>query len=331
MDIFKKISFWKAFILLLILSLIGKFMSQFPGLNIIGHLVIALLLGMLIQTSTSMHEVVKVGSSFIANKFLRLGIILIGFKLNLTILAQNGLKTLGLAILVIAFTITVIYFLATKMFKIEHPLALLSASGCGICGAAAILGLSPMVDSDEDDEVIAVAIVAILGTLFTLCLVFFRTITGITDIQFGVWAGLSLHEIAHAVAAGNSGGTEALNMATIVKLSRVLMLAPYSLLLAYFLNRGKSKDKNFKTPIPWFMLGFIAASAIGTYVNFSDKTLSTLVNIGYVFLGMAMAALGSNVNFRVILRKGQKMFLIAFIGSIFLSLFSFLLAKLFFL
>lgn len=332
MEILKKMSFWKAFVPLLAMSLLAKWCAHFPGLSIIGHLVIALLFGMLIQVSDPLHNIVKGGSHFIANKFLRLGIILIGFKLNLTLLAQNGVKTLGLAVLVIVFTVTTIYIIAARVFKIDHPLALLSASGCGICGAAAVLGLSPMVDSNEDDEVIAVAIVAILGTLFTLLLVFLRTHLEISDVQYGVWAGLSLHEIAHAVAAGNSAGEEALNIATIVKLSRVLMLAPYSLLLAFFVNKRRdlSDSKDFKIPIPWFMLGFILASALGTYIEFSQNLLKCLIDIGYILLGMAMAALGANVHFRVIFKKGQKMFFVAFIGSVLLSFLSYILSKMLF-
>lgn len=330
MENLKQGAFWKAFILLLIISLAGKYIASFPGLNVIGHLVIALILGMLLQLSSSLHSVAKGGSAFIANKFLRAGIILLGFKLNLDILAANGVKTLGLAMLVIAFTISLIYFVATKLFKVDHSLALLSASGCGICGAAAVLGLSPCVDTDEDDEVIAVAIVAILGTIFTLFLVLIRGVSGVSDIQFGAWAGLSLHEIAHAVAAGNAGGAESVNMATLVKLSRVLMLAPLSLILAYYSSRKKDEKKDVKAPIPWFMFGFILSSAVGTYVSFIQPITSTLVDIGYVLLGMAMAALGVNVHFDVILKKGQKMFLVAFMGSICLSGFAFILAKVFF-
>ncbi|XVG95194.1 YeiH family protein [Eubacteriales bacterium KG127] len=330
MKTLRELAFWKAFILLLIISFLGKYISSFPGLNVIGHLVIALILGMMLQLFSGLHRVAKGGSAFIANKFLRVGIIMLGFKLNLDILAANGVKTLGLAMLVIAFTITLIYLIATKIFKIDSSLALLSASGCGICGAAAVLGLSPCVDTDEDDEVISVAIVAILGTIFTLFLVLVRSALDISDIQFGAWAGLSLHEIAHAVAAGNAGGPKSVNMATLVKLSRVLMLAPLSLLLAYFSSRGKGEKKNIKAPIPWFMFGFILASVIGTYVGFVQSASNTLVNIGYILLGMAMAALGANVHFDVILKKGQKMFLVAFMGSICLSGFAFVLANIFF-
>lgn len=332
MDIFRKKEFWFSAALLLACSLLGKYISTFPGLSLIGHLVIALILGMLLQISGGLKKIAKGGSAFISNKFLRLGIILMGFRLNLEVLAENGVKTISLAAIIVTFTIILISY-AGRALKVDKRLALLSACGCGVCGAAAVLGVSPILKASEDDEVIAVAIVAILGTVFTLIMVALRPMLGLTDVQFGALAGASLHEIAHAVAAGAAGGEQAENMATIVKLSRVLMLAPLSVILSVIVAKrnsvGSSKEK-VKVAIPWFMLGFILASAVGTYAGIPENIVGTLVDLAYIFLGMAMAALGVNVHFGVILQKGQRMFAIAFVGSVVLFLASLGAAKLLF-
>ncbi|KAA9242593.1 MULTISPECIES: YeiH family protein [Aerococcus] len=329
MDILKKKSFWLSFILLLLVSLFAKWLSGFPGLSLIGHLVIALIIGMVLQASGQLKGIAKGGSGFISNKFLRLGIILMGFRLNLEVLAQHGVKTITLAIVVIAFTIGLIYSLA-KAAGIERKLSLLSASGCGICGAAAVLGLSPIIETDEDDEVISVAVVAILGTIFTLIMVLLRPVMGLTDVQFGVLAGGSLHEIAHAVAAGAAGGAASENIAVIVKLSRVLMLAPVSLIFSYIASRRSDGNSHAKIQWPWFMLGFIISSAIGTYAGLSDAIVGHLVDLAYILLGMAMAALGVNVNFKVVFEKGQKVFAVCFAGSVALFALVFVAAKMFF-
>ena len=147
-----------------------------PYLKVIGALVIALLLGMVMQVGRPVLDYSRPGIGLIANKFLRLGIILLGFKLNLIALAQAGIKTIALAVVVVTFTILVTYQLARR-FGVDRHLAILTASGTGICGAAAVMGISSQLTSDDDpatklrhqeNEVAAVAIVAILGTLFTL-------------------------------------------------------------------------------------------------------------------------------------------------------------------
>lgn len=330
MEILKKKEFYISGIILLLCSIAGKYLAFLPGLNVIGHLVIALLLGMFLQAFKGIKKAAKGASHFIANKFLRLGIILMGFRLNLEVLIQHGIKTITLAIVVITFTILVIYYLS-KSFKVDSKLGLLSACGCGVCGAAAVLGVSGSIGSSEDDEVIAVAIVAILGTVFTLIMAISRPILNLNEVQYGVLAGASLHEIAHAVAAGNAGGAVSENIATIVKLSRVLMLAPLSIILSLLFTKNKEgSNEKLKIAIPWFMLGFIISSAIGTYAGFSQEIIKILIDAAYILLGMAMAALGVNVHFKVVLEKGQKIFVISFVGSALLFTLVYFIARFFF-
>lgn len=284
-------------ILTLACSLIGQALASLPGFSLIGHLVLALVLGMVIQFSQSITKMARESTGFIANKFLRAGIILLGFKLNLVILMSAGLKSLEAAVFVVAIMITINYFVA-RFFRVDHTLALLTACGCSICGAAAVMGISSALKAKADQSVLAVAIVAILGTVFTLVIVFLQPFLGFSNAQFGVMAGLSLHEIAHAVAAGGSAGPVGTDSAIIAKLSRVLLLAPVALILGVFeawRQRRKSGDTNskFKVPIPWFMGGFIIASAIGSYIPAVEIAVPVLVKVAYLILGMAMAAWAS--------------------------------------
>ncbi|MBF9308549.1 putative sulfate exporter family transporter [Bifidobacteriaceae bacterium NR044] len=332
-------------VLTLLASFIGSWLKQYPGLKLLGALIIALLVGMALQlplhaykkNNDSRRAGVKSAAGLIANKLLRLGIILLGFKLNLHDLFTKGIKCLPIAAVLVAVMVCVTYNIA-KLLKVNPQLAMLTAGGTSICGAAAVMGLSgsmPVLPEEEDEkeqnEVMAVATVAIMGTIYALAEIFILPHFGMTKQQLGITAGASLHEIAHAVAAG--GAFDSIDVATIMKLSRVLMLVPASIFIAIWWNARHSKVENggkHKISFPWFMLGFIAASVIGTYVPFITAHASTLVEAGYVFLGMAMAALGINVNFRVIFKQGRTAFLASFLASIVLVVLACLAAVLFF-
>ena len=176
-----------------------------------------------------------------------------------------------------------------------------------------------------------------MGTVFTLFEIVIKPMLGLTDSQFGIVAGGSLHEIAHAVAAGNAFGEASLDSALIMKLSRVLLLAPVALIVGYWYQRRLVKESTQdhtqapkKLPIPWFLGGFILTSILGTFLPFPPVVLDGLVQAAYVFLGMAMAALGISVNFNVIFKRGGTVFGAAAISSTCLMIFMIIMSKLFF-
>ena len=331
--------FWGAAVITLICAVAGNELAQLPYLNLVGALVIALLLGMACQVRPQIVAPNRAGIGFISNKFLRLGIILLGFKLNLIQLASAGVKTISLAAVIVTGMVLLTYNLSRKM-GVDKDLAILTATGTSICGAAAVMGVSPQIkvpaekaEQQRENEVLAVAIVAILGTVFTLIEIGLKPLLHLTAVQFGVLTGGSLHEIAHAVAAGSAGGPVSLDTAIITKLSRVLLLAPAAVIIGLWYQKSTptaNTDANAKLPIPWFMAGFILTSLIGTFIPLGDAALAALVKLAYIFLGMAMAALGMSVNFRVIAHRGGKPFLAASIASVILMSGVALASKLFF-
>lgn len=328
-------------------SIIGSLMAGLPVFSLFGALIIALIIGMLVQipmrawfTHAAAKHAEGVGNAaaLISNKLLRLGIILLGFKLNLDVLFATGVKTIAVAAIIVTLTIAVTYLIARKLGVDEH-LAILTAGGTGICGAAAVMGLSGSITmpKDEekrgrDDEVMAVATVAVMGTVFALAEIALRPFLGLSDAQFGTMGGASLHEIAHAVAVGGSAGDAGMDAAIIMKLSRVLMLAPTAMIIgAWWAHRHPQPgDGPRKVPIPWFMLGFLVASVAGTYLPFVAQFTDILVKAAYLVLGMAMAALGMNVDFKAIASRGRMAVLASFLASILLAGGAFLAAKLLF-
>ena len=232
--------------------------------------------------------------------------------------------------------VTLNYVVARRLFGVEHTLAVLTACGSSICGAAAVMGVAGAAKAKADDSVLAVACVAILGTAFTLVLVALQPVLGFSAAQFGTLAGLSLHEIAHAVAAGGAAGAVGTDAAIVAKLSRVLLLAPVAVLVGVLEARRAVVAKRQAAlagvgnveveispateaasqgwwaqlkhvSIPWFMGGFLLASAVGTYVPFVAEFTGGLATLAYILLGMAMAALGLNVNFSVVAHKGARL------------------------
>ncbi|MBM6981882.1 MAG: putative sulfate exporter family transporter [Bifidobacterium thermophilum] len=328
-------------------SIIGSLMAGLPVFSLFGALIIALIIGMLVQIpmrawlahAAAKHtEGIGNAAALISNKLLRLGIILLGFKLNLDVLFATGVKTIAVAAIIVTLTITVTYLIARTLGVDEH-LAILTAGGTGICGAAAVMGLSgsiTMTKDEEkrgrDDEVMAVATVAVMGTVFALAEIALRPFLGLSDAQFGTMGGASLHEIAHAVAVGGSAGDAGMDAAIIMKLSRVLMLAPTAMIIGAWWARRHPQpgDGPSKVPIPWFMLGFLVASVAGTYLPFVAQFTDVLVKAAYLVLGMAMAALGMNVDFKAIASRGRMAVLASFLASILLAGGAFLAAKLLF-
>ena len=189
MSIIKTKSFLLAAVMTLICAVAGVLLAKLPYVNLIGALVIALLLGIAMQlTPSKLQADAKSGMGFISNKFLRLGIILLGFRLNLESLAQAGVKTILVAMVGVTGTICLTYWLSRK-FGAEDELAILSSCGCGICGAAAVMGVSPQIETTDEErkrenEVLAVAVVCVMGTVFPVVEIGLKPILGLTDPQF---------------------------------------------------------------------------------------------------------------------------------------------------
>ncbi|QWQ38922.1 putative sulfate exporter family transporter [Gemella sp. zg-570] len=320
---FKEKNFYISFTITFIVSLCAMYLAKLPYLKLFGHLVLALVFGMLLQIILKDNlKTIKKSTAFISNKFLRVGIILLGFKLSVDKLFSEGKITILMAFLIVLFMIILTYLLC-KFFKIENDLAILASCGCGICGAAAVMGVSSQIKAKTEDSVVAVAVVAILGTVFTLIEVALKPYLNLTDAGYGTFTGASLHEIAHAVAAGGAGGRLALEASILMKLSRVLMLVVVILALAIF-KKNNSKEK---APLPYFILGFIAMSFIGSYVTVLKPLSPYLVDTAYILLGMAMAALGMNVDFKVLRQKGGRVLGACFISSFILMIACYLVVK----
>jgi uncharacterized integral membrane protein (TIGR00698 family) len=314
-----------------VLAFVARGLSALPYISIMGAMVISILLGITWRGLMGKTQEANIGISFSSKVLLRIGIILIGLRLNLSDIAAVGWKVLLINTFLITFTLVVITQLG-KWFKVDQHLSVLTAVGTAVCGAAAIVAVAPLIRSKKEHTAIAVATIAIMGTIGTIIYTMLYPILPIDSYFYGVWAGSTLHELAHVLAAAQVGGEESSEIGIIVKLGRVAMLIPIALILGYLYgNEGKNENKTGKwkkLPIPWFIVGFLVMSLINTLGLVSEGMIQSTLLVSVFLLSMAMAGLGLSVDIKSMKKFGGKTLLICLIGSVALSLLGPLLLKL---
>lgn len=167
-----------------------------------------------------------------------------------------------------------------------------------------------------------------MGTIFTLIYTVLYSIIDLTPTAYGIFAGGTLHEIAHVIAAASAGGNEAIDIAVIVKLTRVALLVPVAIVIGIFYRRMDKREekKAFSLSIiPWFILGFLAMSAINSLGIIPANVSQVLVDTAYILIAMAMAGLGLNVEMKTFKELGVKAFIAGLIGSVCLSVLGYIL------
>ena len=286
-------------------------------------LTLAIMLGIVLGNSVygRLAPACGAGVTFSKQTLLRLGIILYGFRLTFQDIGQVGLAGIAIDALVLTSTFGLAMFLGTKVFKLERNSAILIGAGSSICGAAAVMATEPVVKGRSEDVTVAVSTVVVFGTIaIFLYPVLYQLnqgwqLLGATPAAFGVYIGSTVHEVAQVVAAGKSIGQEAANAAVIAKMVRVMMLAPFLVILSAVLARGKAKvgshDKATKLAIPWFAFIFIGVVAFNSLGLLPAGIVATITELDTALLAMAMAALGLTTHMSAIRRAGIKPLLLA--------------------
>lgn len=315
--------FYFGILFTLIIAAVGTVTANLPVFNHIGGLLSAILIAVVYRNIFGYPENLRTGIQFSAQKILRFAIVLYGFKLNVdVVLHQGGLLLVHDTLSIIVAILTTL--LLAKLLKADAMLSLLLGIGTGVCGAAAIAAVSPIVKADDEDTAIGAGIIALMGTLFAITYALIRPYLPITPIQFGIWSGISLHEIAHVAAAAAPAGSNALTIGLLAKLGRVFLLIPLSLVLSFWMRRKDRNESAKSAAFPWFLVGFLATSIIGTYFPIPKNILFDISNvIGPFLLAAAMVGLGLNVHLSHLRSRALRPLLAMLIASIILSVFSY--------
>lgn len=283
--------------------------AALPGAS---PLIIAIVLGIALTNTVRLPESTTPGITFAAKKLLRVGIVFLGLQLVLSDIAALGVPMLLVIVCIVAGGIFGTLLLG-RLLKMRPAQVLLIACGFSICGAAAVAGVEGVTDSEEEDVVTAVALVVIFGTLMIFGLPMVASLLGLSPEISGMWAGGSIHEIAQVVAAGGVIGGGALTLAVVVKLARVLMLAPVAAVLSVRQRRSGQVEAGQKRPpiVPLFILGFLAMVLLRSFVDLPGAVIAAGGFAQTALLSAAMFGLGCGVKVRSLMQVGARPFILA--------------------
>ncbi|MGM8364958.1 YeiH family protein [Virgibacillus sp. W0181] len=308
------------------IAFLGFLLAKVPGFNHIGQLASAIIIAIVYRQLFGYPDAIKSGITFSSKKLLRLAIILYGLKLNIDVVLNDGLSLLLRDAVVIIFAILATIWIA-KVLKADSMISLLLGVGTGVCGAAAIAAVAPIVKAKEEDTAIGVGIIALMGTVFAIIYTVLRPILPMIPVDYGIWSGISLHELAHVAIAAEPAGQEALAIALLAKLGRVFLLVPLCFIFIYLMKRkaSVSNEGEAKIDFPWFLLGFILLSVLGSYVfghsiPVSDSVMNGVSTATAWLLTAAMVGLGLNVSLHALRTRALKPLLAMTITSVCLSI-----------
>lgn len=289
--------------------LIGTF---FP---IIGSPVLGILSGMLLSF-WKRPVLFEDGVKYTSKKVLQYSVILMGFGLNLFNIIKVGGQTLELLVFTLAAAFLTAY-VAGKLLKIEGKTQTLIGVGTAICGGSAIAAAAPVIDADEKEVAHSISTIFLFNVIAAFLFPFLGHLLGMSNQNFGLWTGTAVNDTSSVVAAGYTFSHAAGNLAVIVKLTRTLMIVPVTLVLALYYSRQTARKNNnsyhFSKIFPWFVLGFVLASVISTFLPLPGIVINSLVQFGKFLIVMAMVSIGLNTNVVKLVKNGGRPILLGFI------------------
>src|SRR5262245_33454070 len=269
------------------LTLAAIWLSELPfrpftltgGRHPIEPVMLAIVLGMVLSNCWTLPKALQPGIKFSVKKVLPLGIVLLGARLDFREMIKVGAEGLMLSVLetLVALGLLLAF---TQVLRLPRKLGVLLGVGTAICGGTAIVATAPVIEAEEKDVVFSVATVTLLGLVAMFTLPILGHVLDLTSKQFGVWAGLAIHQTPHVVAAGFAYSPtgapyspEAGQTATIVKLARVCLLAPVVFVVGLLYARQKLKRTgvserkkiNYWHLFPMFVIGFLGVALLNTF------------------------------------------------------------------
>jgi uncharacterized integral membrane protein (TIGR00698 family) len=271
--------------------------------------VLAILLGMLLGNLVRLPEAARPGSDFSAKTLLDIAVALLGATLSWGAIAALGLPLFALIAALVIVAIAAVYLLG-RALGLGPRLSILIAAGNGICGNSAIAATAPLVGARREEVTAAISLTALIGVLTVLLLPFAVWLLGMKLPNYAVLVGLSVYAVPQVVAAAAPFGTGVIALATLVKLSRVVMLGPLTLALSLFAHRlvgpGETPGGRPRLYLPWFILVFALLSAARSAGLIGDGAAALLAETSKLLATLAMAGLGLGVSLASLREVGPR-------------------------
>lgn len=295
--------------LCLLIFTAARLLAPVPGLHLAGTLGLALFLGAGWKLALGVPKAAVPGIRFSAGTLLKLGIVFLGVRLDFGLLLRAGVPLLLADLLVIAVALLTINRLA-RLLRLPERLGWLLAVGTAVCGASAIAAAAPLTGADDGEVSQAVGIISVLGALAVVAYTVLHPFLIPGGAAYGLFAGATLQEVGHVLAAAAAGGSSAVDAATLAKLTRVALLAPVLLFTVWF--RGRRRGSTPETPgqtgpqLPPFLYGFLALGVLASTGLVPDVLLAASESASLVLTGTAMAAIGLNLEPQALRRNGSR-------------------------
>lgn len=321
----KKIfSYLPGMALALVIAFTAQFIENILPVHIIGGSVIALFIGMFLNTIIDTENSLKPGISFTSKRLLKFAIILFGASLNISIVLDVGRLSLYVMIFTLLTCFGGGYFIG-KALGLNWKMSNLISAGTGICGGSAIAALAPVIEAEDTDVAYALSATFLFDMLMIIAFPIMGRYLELSDMTYGLWTGTAVNDTSSVVAAGFAYSDAAGDFATMVKLTRTLTIIPVVLTFRMIYTRLELKnsgsshiEKNFSifSIIPFFILGFLAMVMLNSFGLISHDLSVSLKAISKFLMLAALAAIGLNTKFKDMKKAGINPMIHGFIISI---------------
>ncbi|MBJ8325809.1 YeiH family protein [Streptococcus pacificus] len=304
-------------LLCLVMASVASFLGELAPL--VGAPVFAIFIGMILNTFYKPSDSIQIGVKYTSKFILQLAVILLGFGLNLSQVLAVGKSSLPIIISTIT-TSLVVAFLLQRALKLDVNTATLVGVGSSICGGSAIAATAPVIEADDHDIAQAISVIFLFNILAALIFPTLGDMIGLSNDGFAIFAGTAVNDTSSVTATATAWdgihGSNTLDGATVVKLTRTLAIIPITLFLSFYRLRksqsnGQLKQQSPKISkiFPMFIIYFILASlltTILTQVGINPSIFNPLKQLSKFFIVMAMAAIGLNTHPLKLIKTGKQ-------------------------
>ena len=309
MESIKKI--WKGVLFCILIAIVSWYLGKL--LPIVGGPVFAILIGMVIALFLKKRDSFQPGIQFTSKKVLQYAVILLGFGMNLNSIYLTGKQSLPIILSTIA-TSLILSFILYKALKMDSKISILIGVGSSICGGSAIAATAPVIHADDEEIAQSISVIFLFNILAALIFPTLGGILGLSNEGFGLFAGTAVNDTSSVTAAATAWdgihGSNTLETATIVKLTRTLAIIPITLVLAFVQTRKAQSSEGttvkLKSILPYFILFFVLASVITTIFNPPEAFVNLTKNLSKFMIIMAMGAIGLNTDLVKLVKSGGK-------------------------
>ena len=294
-----------------LLAFVARYIESILPIHIIGASVIALLLGMIINSFCKPTWLAP-GLKFTSKKILKLAIILLGASLSVNVILSVG----KMSLMVMVFTLLTCFgggYLVGKALGLNWKLSNLISAGTGICGGSAIAAIAPVIDAEDKDIAYAMSATFLFDMAMIVLFPIMGRWMGLSDMAYGLWAGTAVNDTSSVVAAGYAFSEGAGDFATMVKLTRTLSIIPTVLVFTFInlrlkkkqsINTTAGKKVNVMKLFPWFIVGFIGLAIINSMGYIPANVSACAKDVSKFLMVSALAAIGLGTSFKEVRKSG---------------------------